>query len=89
MDRRSFLGTLAAVLASGVVLQNTPAFAKEAVMADEQRSADLPYADLPREDAQEAQGRGRGRGRYKSNYGRRRSAYVHRRNAARKSRRRW
>lgn len=89
MDRRNFLGAIAAVLATGAALRHTPALGKEASGASEQLAAGISHADLPHEDAQEAQNRGRGRGRYKSNYGRRRSAYVHRRNAARKARRRW
>ena len=104
MDRRHFLGALAAVMAAGMTVRASTALADNAERLNE-RSPRAPEADIPAEDAQEAQyysnrGVRRRRGGYRVrrrrviygrrrvNYGRRRSVYVRRRNSVRRSLRR-
>ena len=89
MDRRHFLGAIAAVIATAVTLRHAEAQVKETGTSKEPTSPDLANADLPAAKAEEAQyysnrrRRRRPRGyrvnRRRAVYGRRRANYGRRR----------
>lgn len=55
MDRRRFLCAIAAVMAVGMTVRHSPALGTERDSATQHPSPRLPEADIPPEEAQEAQ----------------------------------
>ena len=78
MHRRKFLGAIAAVLTVGMTVRHSPALAKEGDMSSERFSPNQLDADLPSEEAIEAQYySNRGVRRRRGGYGVRRRRVVY------------